>query len=452
MMLKNYTILIVDDEEGMRDSLHKLLSRDGYQLITASNGLQALQELQNNQVDLVLLDIMMPGIDGLETLKKIKVIKPETLVIMITGYGTIESAVTAMKYGAKDYITKPFTVQNLRNVLEECFESLEANREKDLLHQPRTAFGEIIGESPAMKRVIATLSKVVETDATVLILGESGTGKELFAKAIHYYGPRKEKPFVSLNCAAIPESLLESELFGYEKGAFTGAVSQHIGLFEQAEGGTLFLDEIGDMALSTQAKILRVLEERELTRIGGTTPIKINVRIVAATNKNLLEAVNEGTFREDLYYRLNVVPITLPPLRERLEDLSLLVKHFLLKYGADYNKPIKTISPALLKSFKEYQWPGNVRELRNIIERLVVLGEQDFNFKDYIIEANQVLQETVADQILPLNKLKGMQDKEECAMIAAALEKARWNKKRAAELLKISRKSLYDKMAKYNLN
>ena len=452
MMLKNYTILIVDDEEGMRDSLHKLLSRDGYQLITASDGRQALQKLRNNQVDLVLLDIMMPGIDGLETLKKIKELKQETLVIMITGYGTIESAVTAMKYVAKDYITKPFTAQNLRNVLEDCFESLETNREKEFPHRPRIAFNEIIGESPAMKRVIATLSKVLETDATVLIFGESGTGKELFAKAVHYYGPRKAKPFVSLNCAAIPETLLESELFGYEKGAFTGAVSQHIGQFEQAEGGTLFLDEIGDMALSTQAKILRVLEERELTRIGGTTSIKINVRIVAATNKNLLEAVNEGAFREDLYYRLNVVPITLPPLRERLEDLSLLVKHFLLKYSADYNKPVKTISPALLKSFKEYQWPGNVRELRNIIERLVVLGEQDFNFKDYIIEASQGLQETEADQILPLNELKDIQDKKECAMIAAALEKARWNKKRAAELLKISRKSLYDKMSKYNLN
>jgi DNA-binding NtrC family response regulator len=446
-MPKRPVILIVDDEEGMRDSLCELLARDGYQLVTANDGYQALKQVQQIDVNLILLDVMMPGIDGIETLKRIRNINEQAPIIMITGYGTIESAVKAMKFGANDYITKPFAVRNLRKTIKESLDLVAA-----LPHNPQltttTHIGDLIGDSVVMKRLFILLAKVIQNEATVLILGESGTGKELVARAIHKEGPRKDKPFVSINCAAIPESLLESELFGYDKGAFTGAVNRKIGKFEQASGGTIFLDEIGDMNIATQAKILRVLEEREVVRIGGIESIKVNTRIIAATNKDLMEAVAGGSFREDLYYRLNVVPITMPPLRERIEDIPLLIKHFLLKYSNDYNKPVITIPASLIDLFKSYPWPGNVRELRNIIERFVVLGEKDFRPEEHLKLANPFIEKEGESGEFSLKTVRSEQERE---FIRLALEKVHWNKKKAAEILKISRKSLYEKMAKYNL-
>jgi DNA-binding NtrC family response regulator len=434
-------ILVVDDEAGMRESLCEILARDGYANLTAGDGWQAIQLVQEKPVDLVLLDIKMPGLDGIETLKRIKALHEQLPVVMVTGYGTIESAVQAMKYGAKDYITKPFVISNLRNVITENLKPPAA-----AASSASGPYEGIIGQSPAMKRLFQTLAKVIASEATVLIMGESGTGKELVARAIHREGPRKERPFIGINCAAIPENLLESELFGYEKGAFTGAVARRIGKFEQADGGTLFLDEIGDMNLATQAKILRVLEERELVRLGAVNSVKINVRIIAATNKDLLEAVNAGSFREDLYYRLNVVPLLMPALRERKEDVPLLVKHFLLKYSEEYSKPMKSIPPQWLEMLKNYHWPGNVRELRNIVERIVVLGEKGFNLEEQLnLEENPPPAVETAQMSLKLT------DKQEQEKIQAALEMARWNKTRAAEILEISRKSLYEKMAKYGL-
>ncbi|TCL56035.1 two-component system response regulator AtoC/two-component system nitrogen regulation response regulator NtrX [Hydrogenispora ethanolica] len=435
-------ILVVDDEAGMRESLCEILARDGYANLTAGDGWQAIQLVQEKPVDLVLLDIKMPGLDGIETLKRIKALHEQLPVVMVTGYGTIESAVQAMKYGAKDYITKPFVISNLRNVITENLKPPAAAATSS----SSGPYEGIIGQSPAMKRLFQTLAKVIASEATVLIMGESGTGKELVARAIHREGPRKERPFIGINCAAIPENLLESELFGYEKGAFTGAVARRIGKFEQADGGTLFLDEIGDMNLATQAKILRVLEERELVRLGAVNSVKINVRIIAATNKDLLEAVNAGSFREDLYYRLNVVPLLMPALRERKEDVPLLVKHFLLKYSEEYSKPMKSIPPQWLEMLKNYHWPGNVRELRNIVERIVVLGEKGFNLEEQLnLEENPPPAVETAQMSLKLT------DKQEQEKIQAALEMARWNKTRAAEILEISRKSLYEKMAKYGL-
>ncbi|MGE5581355.1 MAG: sigma-54-dependent transcriptional regulator [Bacillota bacterium] len=450
-MSKRPVILIVDDDEGMRDSLCELLGRDGYHLMTANDGYQALEQIQRTDVDLILLDIMMPGIDGIETLKRIRAIDERPQVIMITGYGTIESAVKAMKFGAKDYVTKPFVVRNLRKAIKESLD-FTISVFNNLQMTANTNPGGLIGEGAIMKRLFDLLAKVIQNEATVLILGESGTGKELVARAIHKEGPRKDKPFVGINCAAIPDSLLESELFGYEKGAFTGALNRKIGKFEQANGGTIFLDEIGDMNIATQAKILRVLEEREVVRIGGMEPVKVNARVIAATNKDLQEGVANGTFREDLYYRLNVVPITLPPLRERKEDIPLLIKHFLLKYSEDYNKPVKTISAPLVDLLKNYHWPGNVRELRNIVERIVVLGEKDFHPEEHLKLPGSANEKESGFEVPSLKAVRTkFTDAKEREIIRDALERTRWNKKRAAEMLEISRKSLYEKMAKYGL-
>jgi DNA-binding NtrC family response regulator len=394
---------------------------------------------------------MMPGIDGIDTLKQIRSMNKRARLIMITGYGTIESAVKAMKFGANDYVTKPFVVKNLRRTIKESIESSSVTPAQSSMAS-NSNIGDLVGESPAMKKLFVLLAKVIQNEATVLILGESGTGKELVARAIHKEGARKDKPFVSLNCAAIPDNLLESELFGYEKGAFTGAVNQKIGKFEQADGGTIFLDEIGDMNIATQAKILRVLEEREVVRIGGLGPIKVNVRVIAATNKDLQEEVAVGTFREDLYYRLNVVPITLPPLRERTEDIPLLIKHFLLKYSEEYNKPVKTISESLLELLKDYPWPGNVRELRNIIERMVVLGEKDFHPEEHLKFPDPIMDIEKEPDVPALRTVRSkFSSEQEREIIRVALERAHWNKKKAAEMLKISRKSLYEKIAKYSL-
>ena len=374
-MLKD-KILVADDEQSMREFLDIMLKKEGYKVSLASNGEEVIKLIEKDIFDLVLMDIRMPRLDGISTLKKIKAISPETIVIMITAYASADTAIKAMKEGAYDYITKPFKVEEIKLIIKNALEKKNLQKENILLKQvvrDRYHFENIIGQSSKMLDLYKLLEKVAPTKTNILITGESGTGKELVAKAIHYNSPRKEKPFVTLNCGAIPESLIESELFGHMKGAFTDAIATKKGLFEVADEGTIFLDEISELPLLMQVKLLRVLQDREFKRVGGTEDIRVDVRIISATNKDLEEAVREKRFREDLFYRLNVIQIKLPPLRERREDIPLLAMHFLKKYSEELNKNILTISPEALRILLNYDYPGNVRELQNIIERAVAL-------------------------------------------------------------------------------
>jgi len=373
-------ILVIDDEETMRDSCRQTLSRSGNRVEVAEDGLSGLAMLEKESFDLVILDLKMPGLSGMEVLNKIKEGDPEAMVIVITGYATVESAVEAMKIGAYDFIPKPFTPDSLRVIVKRALEKRELALENVLLRgELKASFGPevIVGKSESMKKVEELVRKVGPTDTTVLISGESGTGKELVARAIHRYSSRQDKPFVAVDCGSLVENLFESELFGHVKGSFTGATATKYGRFELANGGTLFFDEIGNISINIQTKLLRVLQEREITKVGSSQVIKVDVRIVAATNKDLQEAVKTGMFREDLFYRLGVVPIALPALRERRDDIPLLANHFLKKYNQKRGKNIRAISDKAMKALVEYGWPGNVRELENAIERAVVLTESD---------------------------------------------------------------------------
>ena len=372
------TLLVADDDPAVRQSLERTLTREGYRVLLAPDGQAALERLQGGGIDLVLSDLKMPGLTGLELLRAAKVVAPEVDVIMLTAFGTVEEAVKAMKEGASDFLTKPFQRAQLLRVIRQALERralIEQNRAlqrrlDDLLRQ-----GNIIGASPAFRRMMTLVDQVASSSATVLIQGESGTGKELVAQAIHERSPRRNGPFVAVNCAALPETLLESELFGYEKGAFTGAAGRKEGRFELADGGTLFLDEVADLSPVTQPKILRVLQEGEFERVGGTKTLRVDVRIVAATNQDLAALVRDKRFRDDLYYRLNVITITAPPLRERREDVRVLAEHFLRVYAAKNNRRLQEgLSEEALRRLEAHPWPGNVRELENVIERAVVLA------------------------------------------------------------------------------
>src|SRR5881296_4071127 len=374
------TLLIADDDPGLRQSLERTLTREGYRVILASDGNAALERLQAGGVDLVLTDLKMPGLSGIELLRAVKAIASEVDVILLTAFGTVEEAVKAMKEGAYDFLTKPFQRAQLLRLIRQALERrdlIQQNRAlqqrlDDLLQQ-----GAVIGSSPAFRRMMTLLEQVAGSSATVLVQGESGTGKELVARTIHARSARSRGPFVAVNCAALPETLLESELFGYEKGAFTGAAGRKEGRFELANGGTLFLDEVADLSLVTQPKILRVLQEGEFERLGGTRTIQVDVRIVAATNQDLAEMVKEKRFREDLYYRLNVITVRVPPLRERHEDIRLLAQHYLRVYAAKNGRKLEGFSSEALERLESYAWPGNVRELENLIERTVLLARKD---------------------------------------------------------------------------
>jgi len=371
------TLLIADDDPGLRESLERTLTREGYRVVLASDGHAALERLQGGGIDLVLTDLKMPGLTGIEILRAAKAIAPEVDVILLTAFGTVEEAVRAMKDGAYDFLTKPFQRPQLLRLIRQALERralIEQNRAlqqrlDDLLRQ-----GAVIGGSPAFRRMMTLVDQVAASSATVLIQGESGAGKELVARAIHERSGRRNRPFVAVNCAALPETLLESELFGYEKGAFTGAEGRKVGRFELADGGTLFLDEVSDLSPVTQPKILRVLQEGEFERLGGTRTMTVDVRVVAATNQDLAQMVREKRFREDLYYRLNVIPFTVPPLRERREDIRVLAQHFLRVYAAKNNRRLDGFTEDAIKRLEAYAWPGNVRELENVIERGVVLA------------------------------------------------------------------------------
>ncbi|NWG04833.1 MAG: sigma-54-dependent Fis family transcriptional regulator [Syntrophaceae bacterium] len=453
-------ILVADDEQSMREFLEIMLKKEGYKVSLAANGEEVVKLIENDLFDLVLLDIRMPKLDGIATLKKIKAITPETIVIMITAYASADTAIKAMKEGAYDYITKPFKVEEIKLIIKNALEKKNLQTENILLKQvvrDRYHFGNIIGQSPKMVALYDLLEKVSPTKTNILITGESGTGKELVAKAIHYNSPRKEKPFVTLNCGAIPESLIESELFGHMRGAFTDAIATKKGLFEVADEGTIFLDEISELPLLMQVKLLRVLQDKEFKRVGGTEDIRVDVRIISATNKDLEGAVREKLFREDLFYRLNVIQIKLPPLRERREDIPLLAHHFLKKYSEELNKNILKISPETLQLLLRYEYPGNVRELQNIIERAVALeGTQELmavNLNSYLSE-QPLLKKGAIDIDLPNEgiDLEKIVEELERTLLLKALDRTRGIKKKAAELLHINFRSMRYRLEKYGLN
>ncbi len=453
-------ILVADDEQSMREFLDIMLKKEGYKVSLASNGEEVVKLVDNDLFDLVLLDIRMPKLDGISALKKIKANAPETIVIMITAYASADTAIKAMKEGAYDYITKPFKVEEIKLIIKNALEKKNLQKENILLKQvvrDRYHFGNIIGQSPKMMVLYDLLEKVSPTKTNILIAGESGTGKELVAKAIHYNGPRKEKPFVTLNCGAIPESLIESELFGHMKGAFTDAIATKKGLFEVADEGTIFLDEISELPLLMQVKLLRVLQDKEFKRVGGTEDIRVDVRIISATNKDLEEGVKEKRFREDLFYRLNVIQIKLPPLRDRKEDIQILANHFLKKYSEELSKNILKITPEALQILLNYDYPGNVRELQNIIERAVALeGSQELtshNLSSYLSE-QPLLKKGPIDIEIPSEgiDLEKMVGDLERTLLLKALDKTKGIKKKAAELLHINFRSMRYRLEKYGLN
>ena len=450
-------ILVVDDDLGMRDLLEIMLTQEDYEVACCGDPDKALQRVQKEQFDLVITDLKMPKMDGIEFLKQVKEVKPETQVILITAFASGNTALSAMKEGAYDYIEKNFDIDELKRIVHEAMEKKgikgqEAQFIKDLADD--VAFGGMIGKSREMLKVYETIKKVSETPANILILGESGTGKELVAKAIHEHSPRKDMPFVVINCGGIPENLLESEFFGYMKGSFTGAFTDKAGLFESANNGTIFLDEIGELPSLLQVKLLRVVQEKTFRRIGGTLDIKVNVRIISATNQNLEDKVKRGSFREDLYYRLNVIPIHLPPLRERREDIPVLTRYFIEKYSQEFAKDIKTISSYALELLMDYPFPGNVRELENIIERSVALESTNIILPDNLfIDREQVKNDHPHPAGIPE---VGIQLNEELAkierqFIEMALNKTKGSKTKAAELLHVTFDSLRYRIEKLRI-
>jgi len=446
-MKKRVKILIVDDETIVRESLRDWLSDVGHQVLTAENATQALEIIQKEKPGIAIVDLIMPGMDGIELLKKAKEISPSIDVIIITAYGSIPTAITAMREGAYDYIEKPFCPERAELLIEKLVEHQRLLEENISLHQKlegRYRFENIIAKSSRMQQVIEIIKAVAKSNATVLITGESGTGKELAARAIHSQSYRKDKPFVAVSCAALPETLLESELFGHEKGAFTGAYTQRKGKFEIANKGTLFLDEIGEMSANIQVHLLRVLEEKEFTRVGGNELIKVDVRVISATNKDLKRAIANGQFREDLYYRLNVVTIDLPPLRERKEDTPLLAQHFLKKFAAENQKEISDFSTEATDFLLKYEWPGNVRELENAIERAVILAKNSY------IEVADLPQENLS-LVNSGSSGKGLGEIEK-EYILNTLKETGGNYSKAAKILGISRVTLYNKIRAYGLS
>ena len=442
-------ILIIDDEASICESLRDILQDEGYNALTAPNGEAGIRCVAGEQIDLVFLDILMPGgFDGLETLRRIKQISPDTEVIMITGHGTFELALEAGSMGALDFLGKPLSLHIILNKVTEVIQKIE-RRNTRIAEESGDFERPIIGTSQPIQEILTKIRQVAPTNGRVLITGESGTGKELVAYAIHQFSPRHKAAFVKVNCAAIPQDLIESELFGHERGAFTGASARRLGKFEQADGGTIFLDEIGDMSPSTQAKVLRVLEEQEFERVGGGQTIHVDVRVISATNKDLQEEIQSDNFREDLYYRLNVVPLHMLPLRERVTDLPVLVDHFLSRFCGENQKPNLTIHENALKILNRYSWPGNVRELRNMVERLVILCPREtIEVDDLPPELNRSGDPSQIDTETPLREAK---NEFEHHFIRNCLETNDWNITETARQLGIERTNLHRKMRQYDI-
>ncbi len=447
-------ILVVDDDRDMREFLDIMLTGEGYQVTCMGEPEKALQRCKKESYDLVITDLKMPRMDGIEFLRQVKDMSPETLVILITAYASGETAVSAMKEGAYDYIEKNFDIDEISKIIRGALEKKKVSAPVSRESSEAQSFGNMIGKSREMLKVYTTITKVAQTATNILILGESGTGKELVAKAIHENSPRNNMPFVVINCGGIPENLLESELFGHMKGSFTGAHVDKQGLFEIARGGTIFLDEIGDLTSLLQVKLLRVVQEKTFRRVGGADDIKVDVRIISATNQNLEQKVKEGTFREDLFFRLNVIPIKLPPLRKRKEDIPLLARHFIEKYSRDFAKEVKTISSYAMELLMDYRFPGNIRELENIIERSVALETSNIILpENLVLSGNDETAGSATDYDLSND---GVHLNEELArierqFIEKALQKTKGSKTKAAELLHVSFDSLRYRIEKLGI-
>jgi len=449
-------VLIVDDEAKIRSILTRILKDEGYQVRDASSGEEAIQLARDFHPDVILMDLRMPGMNGIDSMVEIRRFLPCCMTIILTAYGTIPSAVEAVKRGAYDYLTKPFDNDELLLVIRRAVEHLRLSREVESLREQlreKYSFENIIGVSAAMQEVFELMHRVLPTDVTVLIQGESGTGKELVARALHYHGPRQNKPWVVVNCGAIPANLIESEFFGHERGAFTDAREQRIGKFEQANGGTLFFDEIGELSPDAQVKLLRVLQEKEITRVGGRETIPVDVRIIAATNKNLEEEVKKGSFREDLFYRISVFTISIPPLRERREDIPPLVEHFLQKYSQKLGVGPMRISREAMELLEDYPWPGNVRELENVIQRAMILCKKGTIIKEDLPLRIQgyAEEETLGERVGLEERIKRLTEQLEREIILRTLEKCGGNRTQTARELQISRKTLFNKMRRYGI-
>jgi DNA-binding NtrC family response regulator len=455
MKKPEHKILVVDDDPDILEVIAEVLGEGGYTVATAPDGTKAIQSIDAEFYDLVLTDLKMPEVDGMKVLEHVVEQSPDTMCIILTGYGTIESAVEAIKAGAFHYITKPIKSDEILMVVEKALKYRLLERENILLRQQlkkKYRFENFVGDSEPIQEVFELIEKVADTDSTVLITGESGTGKELIAKAIHYNSYRRDNPMVVINCGAIPEELLESELFGHEKGAFTGAHKSRMGRFELANGGTIFLDEIGDMSPNLQVKLLRVLQEQKFERVGSTRTIGVDIRIIAATNQDLFSAVKKAKFREDLYYRLNVIPIKVPPLRQRKSDIPLLVDFFLKKFGQEKQKHVKKFTAEALDTVLKYEWPGNVRELENLVERVIILANGDEIVLDDIpepvrgqAETMDSLEASMPKRDIPFDHAVEEYEKK---LILQALDETNWVKTKAAKLLKINRTTLIEKMKK----
>jgi two-component system, NtrC family, response regulator AtoC len=470
-MAHAYRMLVVDDDPGLRDYLEALASSRGYEVTAVPTGEEALKRLDDARPDLVTLDLVLPGIDGLETLRRLKERLPEVPVVMLSGHGQARSIVEAMKLGASDFLRKPFEVEELEVAFEKALEKRALRQEVEELRGRVRSEAELLmlcGDDPKMRDVREMIEQVADTDITVLVRGESGTGKELVARALHRLSDRSDRPFVKVNCAALPSELLESELFGFEKGAFTGAQRRKLGKFEYASHGTIFLDEISEMHPGLQAKLLQVLQDGEFSRLGGEADVHVDTRIIAATNSDLERSVVDGSFREDLFYRLNVVTIQLPPLRERNDAIPLLVEHFLNMYNEQYGKDLKQLSPATLEAFLAYRWPGNVRELENMVKRMVVLASEQTVLEEIAQRVKTMGADGEVESFLDLDALgvdladgKGVDLKAiakrasqiaEKRVIERVLDQTRWNRKEAAERLQISYKALLYKMKENGLS
>ncbi len=451
-------ILVVDDEQSLRDVLSIMLKRAGYVVTSAMDGEEAIELLHKEIFDLVITDLRMPKIDGMEVLKAVKSASPETVVLIITAFASADSAVEAMKQGAYDYLTKPFQVDEVQLIIRNALEKRRLTTENMLLKREmasQSSFAQLVGQSEAMQKVFDVVRKVADSKSNVLICGESGTGKELVARAIHYNSARSVMPFVAVNCSAVPETLLESELFGHMKGSFTGAIANKAGLFEVADGGTIFLDEIGDTTPSIQVKLLRVIQEREFRRVGGNHDVKVDVRVVAATNKDLEKAVADGSFREDLYYRLDVIPIRLPPLRMRTGDIPLLVNHFLERFSKESGKPKPVIGQEAMHVLLSHEWRGNVRELENLIERVVAFATAEL-VTDAEVHGWLHRPATQSQHpAMPLDltdeglDLEGLINGIEKDLLLKALERSKWVKKKAARMLRLNTRSFRYRLEKY---
>jgi len=443
-----YSILVIDDEEGIRESLKGILEDEGYEVTVSESAEEGLKFFERQYPDLVLLDIWLPGMDGIEALRIMRDKRPEIPVIMISGHGTIELAVKASKLGAYDFLEKPVSLERVLITVKRALEMSSLEGELRALRLEVAEKWKLVGESLPMQYLRRQIDLVAPSNSIVLITGESGSGKELVARLIHEGSPRRQHPFIEVNCAAIPHELIESELFGHEKGAFTGATEKKKGKFELADKGTLFLDEVGDMSLQAQAKVLRVIETKEFQRVGGSKNIKVDVRIIAATNKDLEGEVKKGNFREDLYFRLNVIPIKVPPLRERKEDIPLLVRHFLELIASEYGKPVKRLSEDALKILMDYDWPGNVRELKNLIERLVIMCQKDLITPSELQRGAflNLSERSSMEGYFGIPTLKEAREAFERDFILRKLREHNWNISKTAEAIGLERTALYRKL------